>query len=162
MTTGTLHMLCGMIAAGKSTLAARLADEFDAVLVAEDTWLALLFGDEIQSIPDYVDRSARLRRVVGPLTTDLLRRGTTVILDFPANTAKNRQWMKRIIDDSSARHILHWLDTPIDVCRARLRARNARGDHDFAASDAEFDAIAQHFQAPRPEEGFTIERYAAA
>ena len=41
-------------------------------------------------------------------------------------------------------------------CRARLRARNASGTHDYAASDAEFDLITSHFVAPTPEEGFTV------
>lgn len=35
----TLHMLCGKIASGKSTLARRLADADSTVLLVEDEWL---------------------------------------------------------------------------------------------------------------------------
>ena len=42
-----LHMLCGKIAAGKSTLAARLASAPETVLIAEDDWLNALFADEL-------------------------------------------------------------------------------------------------------------------
>lgn len=35
----TLHMLCGKIAAGKSTLAAELGDANGTVIIAEDEWL---------------------------------------------------------------------------------------------------------------------------
>jgi len=43
------------------------------------------------------------------------------------------------------------------TCRARLHARNARGEHDFAATDAEFDLITRHFSVPSEEEGLVIE-----
>ncbi|WP_188115451.1 hypothetical protein [Stenotrophomonas cyclobalanopsidis] len=45
--------------------------------------------------------------------------------------------------------------------KARLRARNARGEHPFQASDAEFEQITRHFVAPAPEEGFQVIRYVA-
>ena len=47
-----LHMLCGLISSGKSTLAARLAAEPGTVLITEDDWLADLAvgwgGDQIK------------------------------------------------------------------------------------------------------------------
>lgn len=43
--TPTLHMICGKIAAGKSTLAARLAEADRTVLIAEDDWLGALYAD---------------------------------------------------------------------------------------------------------------------
>src|SRR6056297_1047756 len=43
----TLHMLCGRICSGKSTLAARLAAASGTVLVTEDTWLDALYPDEL-------------------------------------------------------------------------------------------------------------------
>jgi len=45
----TLHVLCGKIAAGKSTLAARLGGLPETVLVAEDAWLNALYPGEVQS-----------------------------------------------------------------------------------------------------------------
>jgi len=155
----TLHLLCGKIAAGKSTLAASLTKDEKAVLIVEDAWLAGLYPDEILSIADYVRSAARLRAVVGPHVAALLRAGPSVVLDFPANTAANRAWMREIIDQSGADHVLHWLDTPDAICRDRLRARNAAGDHAFAASDAEFETISRYFEAPRDSEGFHIKRY---
>jgi predicted kinase len=45
-----LHMMCGKIASGKSTLSAQLAREGAAVVIAEDAWLDVLFADQMQSI----------------------------------------------------------------------------------------------------------------
>lgn len=55
----TLHLLCGKIASGKSTLSARLGSLPGTVIVSEDYWLAALFADEMQSISDYVQYSSR-------------------------------------------------------------------------------------------------------
>jgi predicted kinase len=78
------------------------------------------------------------------------------VLDFPANTVANRAWMRGIVERSGARHMLHVLDVPDAICRTRLRARNAAGQHDFAARDAEFDAITAHFTLPTEDEGFNV------
>ena len=49
-----LHMLCGKAAAGKSTLARRLADAPATVLISEDVWLARLDKPEMQTVEDYI------------------------------------------------------------------------------------------------------------
>jgi predicted kinase len=156
MHQATLHMLCGKIAAGKSTLTTALSGAPSTVTLSEDSWLSRLYPGEINSIADYVRCAARLRETIAPHVEALLRAGLSVVLDFPANTLASRAWMRGIIDGSGARHVLHVLDVPDAVCRARLHARNAAGDHDFAATDAEFDAITASFVAPTPEEGFEI------
>ncbi len=44
MQAGTLHFVSGRLAAGKTTLARRLAAEHRGVLFCEDVWLAKLWG----------------------------------------------------------------------------------------------------------------------
>jgi len=149
-------MVCGKIAAGKSTLTARLAAAPATVLVSEDHWLARLYPGEIKTIPDYVRAAGRLRGVMGPHVETLLKAGLSVVLDFPANTLATRQWMRALFEGAGADHRLHLLDVPDEVCKARLKARNAAGAHDFAASEAEFDAITRYFVAPSADEGFRV------
>jgi predicted kinase len=152
----TLHMLCGKIAAGKSTLTARLSATPNTVSLSEDDWLPRLYPGQIVEVADYVRHAARLREAIGPHVEALLKAGLSVVLDFPANTAANRAWMRGIIDRSGARHVLHVLDVPDEVCRARLRARNAAGQHAYAATDAEFDLITAYFTPPTEDEGFNV------
>lgn len=156
MTTATLHLLCGKIAAGKSTLSAELGAAPGTVTLAEDGWLARLYPGEILTVADYVRCAARLREAVTPHVENLLRAGLSVVLDFPANTRASRAWMRGIIDRTGARHRLYWLDVSDEVCRGRLRQRNTAGTHEFAASDAEYDAITAYFMAPQADEGFEI------
>jgi predicted kinase len=158
MSHATLHMLCGKIAAGKSTLTAELSRAPSTIVISEDFWLSRLFGPELKDVTDYVRCSRRLREAVGPHIQDLLRIGVSVVLDFPANTPSTRAWMRTVFEEAGADHCLHFLDVPDEVCKARLRARNVAGTHDFAAADAEFDLIASYFVPPSDAEGFKVIR----
>ncbi|MFV9652413.1 AAA family ATPase [Pseudomonas citrulli] len=153
----TLHLLCGKIASGKSTLAKTLVAEHAAILLSEDTWLAQLYPGEILSIADYLRCAQRIRGVLGPLVINLLESGVNVVLDFPANTLANREWLLGLAQAAKVPHRLHYLELDDATCRARLHARNARGDHDFAATDAEFELITRHFCVPSEAEGLVIE-----
>ena len=158
----TLHILCGKIAAGKSTLAAALVREHRALLVSEDFWMSRLFGPELREVADYVRLSRRLREAMGPHLTELLRAGLWIVLDYPANTRAHRAWMKDVGEAADADVRLHYLDVPDAVCRARLRARNADGAHEFAATDEQFDLISSYFEPPAEEEGLAIVRHKPA
>lgn len=151
-----LHLVCGKIAAGKSTLVARLGECPGTLVVAEDHWLARLYPNEQTCLADYVRNATRLKSAMGPHLIDLLRAGLSVVLDFPANTLANRTWMRSLFEAAGARHTLHYLDVPDAVCKARLRERNARGEHDFTVTDEQFDLFTSYFVEPRPEEGFNL------
>lgn len=155
-TSPVLHLVCGKIASGKSTLTAKLSKLSGTVAIAEDDWLASLYSDEMASIPDYVRCAAKLRNVMGPHVVSLLKAEVSVVLDFPANTVANRGWMRGLIQEAGVAHKLHYLDIPDDVCKARLHKRNTSGDHAFTVTDEQFLRISRHFVAPVPEEGFDI------
>ncbi|TMJ58191.1 MAG: ATP-binding protein [Alphaproteobacteria bacterium] len=151
-----LHLFCGKVAAGKSTLAGRLAARPATLLITEDHWTSTLFADELRIMEDYGRYSARLRAAIGPHIVDILRQGLSIVLDFQANTVSVRSWMRSLIEQSGAAHELHLLDVPDTICRQRLRERNAGGAHPFQVSEAEYDLIASYFVPPGPGEGFNI------
>lgn len=154
-----LHLLCGKIASGKSTLAAELGAAPACVVISEDQWLAALYQDEMQSVADYVRVAAKLRKAMTPHLVALLHAGVSVVLDFPANTRANRDWMRSVIEASSAGHQLHYLDVADALCKSRLHARNQGGEHAFAATDEQFALITRYFEPPQEEEGFNLVRH---
>ena len=158
----TLHMMCGKIAAGKSTLAVRLGAENGALVLAEDDWLVALYADEMRDLADYVRCAAKLRAIMEPHVIALLQAGVSVVLDFPANTVGTRAWMRRVLAASGAEGRLHVLEVADAICLERLRVRNAGGDHPFAATEAQFHRMSAHFELPAADEGFVIERHAPA
>jgi len=155
----TLFLICGKIAAGKSTLAAKLAAAPATILVSEDKWLASLYRREMTTVADYIEYSGRLRDAIGPHVESVLRIGASVVLDFPANTLKQRLWMRGILERSGAHHELHFLDVPDHICKLRLSERNAAGSHAFAASEAEFEHMTSYFMPPSDHEEFNVIRH---
>ena len=154
---GTLHMLCGKIAAGKSTLSDELGKAENTVVISEDRWIAQLYPSEIKGLGDYFERSERLRVTLAPHIVDLLRVGVSVVLDFHANTVRARKWMRGLFEQAEAPHQLHFLDVPNEVCLARMHARRAAGEH--ALSDTEFHHVTSSFVAPSPDEGLNVIRH---
>lgn len=157
----TLHLVCGKIAAGKSTLTAELATAPGTILISEDMLLAALYPGAIASVADYVRCAARLREAVQGIIIDTLKAGCSVVLDFPANTVAGRSWMKTLAAAAGADHCLHYLDVSDEECKRRLRRRNEDRAHAFQTSDAEFDQITSYFVPPSLQEGFNVRRYAA-
>ena len=155
----TLHLLCGKIGSGKSTLAAELSNAPATLVISEDAWLSALFSDQMTSGADYVSCSKKLQNIMTTHVAALLNTGVSVVLDFAANTVIQRQWMRDIILQTGAAHQMHVLDVPDAVCLERLRARNAAGTHEFAATDEQFHQFAKYFVAPTEEEGFNIVRH---
>ena len=156
----TLHMVCGKIAAGKSTLSAKLGERPNTIVIGEDRWVEKLYQAEIKSVADFFRRSERLRATLTPHIVDLLRAGVSVVLDFHANTVASRHWMRTLFEEAHASHELHFLDVPDEVCRARMHARNAaRADDDFTTSDADFDHVTSFFVPPDESEGFNVVRH---
>ena len=50
---------------------------------------------------------------------DLLANGTSVVLDFPANTVNQRKWLKGIVVQADAHHEFHYLDSSDESCKAQ-------------------------------------------
>ncbi|MEP5155347.1 ATP-binding protein, partial [Planktotalea sp.] len=142
--THRLHMICGKIASGKSTLTADLAKRDNAIVLSEDAWLQTLYSDQLSSIADFVRCTQKIRQVVAPMVVSMLNAGSSVVLDFQANTVQSRKWMRGILEQTKAQNKLHILDVPDDICLARLRVRNAKGEHPFAVSEELFWQFSQH------------------
>lgn len=151
----TLHMLCGKIGAGKSTLAAELGCFPDTLVLSEDAWLVRLYPEN-RGVDDYVRAAGRLRRAMGEHVVQLLRTGISVVLDFPANTLANRLWMRSLFEAAAVPHILHYLDVSDEECRARLQRRNESGSALYVVTDAQFALVTSQFEAPNPDEGFDL------
>jgi predicted kinase len=159
-TPAKLIFICGKMASGKSTLARELALQYDAVLLAQDEFLEALFPGEITDIPSFFSRSTRLHDALAPHICALLSRGISVVLDFPANTRKQRAWFRELLDKAPVQHELHCLDVPDEVCKRQLRERSKDLPPGTPwTTGREFDAITAYFQPPFDDEGFTVVRH---
>ena len=156
---GTLYVLCGKMAAGKSTLARELAQRSAAILLVQDDWLDHLYPGDIVDVPAFAKFSARLRAALTDHICTLLSRGISVVLDFPGNTRTQRAWFRDLFERANADHELHFIDVPDELCKAQLKKRTEGA---VWTTDAEFDAITKFFKPPTADEGFNIIRHERA
>lgn len=151
---GTLTFFCGKMGAGKSTLAKQLAPENNAVLLSEDEWLAALYPDQIATFDDYLKFSAIMRPLIKSHVQNILSTGTHVVMDFPANTVKQRAWFKRLCEEIGAEHQLIFLDLNDEQCLAHIAKRSVEQPHRAQFdTEAMFHHVSQFFEAPTDDEG---------
>lgn len=154
---GKITFFSGKMGAGKSTLSVELATQNNAVLISEDEWLSSVYPDEISSLEDYVKYSNLLKPQMKKLVQSILLTGSSVVMDYPANTLRLRKWLKSIFTEIDADHELVYLDVPDEVCLSRIAKRSVEQPH-RAKTDtpAMFEAMKQYFQAPTADEGFSV------
>ena len=161
--TAKLIFMCGKMAAGKSALARELTEREGAILLVQDQLLGSLYPGEIIDIPGFTLRSSRLQAALEPHICGLLAKGVTVVLDFPANTLKQRAWFRGMFERANVAHELHFVDAPDALCKTQLRERSRDLPPDSRwTTDAEFEAITAYFQPPSADEGFNVVRHERA
>ena len=160
MNKGKLTLLCGKMGAGKSTHARKMAKDKSAVLLSEDEWLAAFYPNKINSLDDYLNYSKLLKPQVKKLVQSVLLAGVNVVLDFPANTVSQRQWLRGIFAEIDAPHSLVFLDVSDELCLQRVAKRAIeQPQRAVTDTDAMFEAITQHFVPPSVDEGFNVVQF---
>ena len=157
MSKGVLTFFCGKMGAGKTTKASEIAAKRNAVLLSEDEWLASVFPNKITSLEDYIKYSSRLNPQMKKLVQSILVTGSDVIMDFPANTIRQREWFRTIFSEIQAPHNLIYIDLPNEICLARIAERSVEQPERSKTDTPEmFEVVTRYFMAPTPDEGFNI------
>ncbi len=141
-----LMVLCGVQASGKSTLSKKLKEEFNAEIVSSDA-IRLEHNFEYSC-----ETSALTFKILYERINELLAQGKNVIMDATNITIKAR---KVIFDNVKVKchKSIYILNTPIEVCKERLKARN-ESDHPQKIDLSAIDKYVRMFQVPFYEEGW--------
>jgi len=150
----TLALMCGLSFSGKSTIAARLADELDAELISLDAINAErgLYGG--QGIP--LEEWAKTNRLAHERSRDALTRGRHVVVDDTGSPRFIRDAWRAIAEDAAAPFIIVWVQIDAALQRERVLAnRTGQERHDITDS-----VLAEHvasFEAPTDEAPIVID-----
>ncbi len=114
-----MFLVCGMPGSGKSTLARRLAAEHAALHLDPDAWIIELGLDPHDPL-----LRARFEALQWDQAQDLLRLGTSVVIENASWTRANRDRRLATARELGARAELHVLDVPLEERWRRIVRRN--------------------------------------
>ena len=156
---GTLIFFCGKMGAGKTTKSKQLSHERNAVLLSEDEWLESLYPKQIKTFDDYLKFSRQLKPLVTSHVQSILRTGTNVVMDFPANTVSQRKWFITLFTEINAPHEMIYMNISDKICLKQIAQRSIE-QPERAAFDTEevFHHVTSFFEEPSADEGFNIKR----
>lgn len=154
---GTLTFFCGKMGAGKTTKSKIVSLEKNAILLSEDDWLEAHYPNQINSFDDFIKFSTLIKPFVKSHVQQILNTGTNVVMDFPANTKKQREWFKQLCDEIKCNHELVFLDLSDEQCLVQIAKRREEQPHraQFDNEDT-FKHVTQYFEAPLTSEDLNI------
>lgn len=146
---GHLIILCGRSFSGKSTVASKLADAFNATTISLDDINAergLWGGDGIP-----ISEWAKTNTMARERTTGLLSRSQTVVIDDTNSPRFLRDGWRDLCKTSDAPYALVFVDTPVELIRDRLQD-NRRTSHRQDVIDQVMDEHLDSFEPPDDDE----------
>lgn len=153
----TVHLLCGLPASGKTTLARRLEQERVAVRFTLDEWMLSVF-DLAPSDAAYGPRASRVKELIWRMVERVLALGHDVVLDWSHWSVGAREEARRRAAALGADAVVHYIDVPLEVVEQRLAERNMTapaGVHLLDLDDVRRFAR-DLFEPPTPAEAVAI------
>ena len=150
---GKLFFFCGKMGAGKSLKSKFIAAENDAVLISEDDWLSAHYPTQIRTFDDYIKYSNLIKPFVKSHVQNLLNIGVNVVMDFPANTVKQRTWFTSLCLEVNSEHELWYIDLSNEQCLSHISKRRVeQPERAHFDTEAVFHHVTQYFEAPTDNE----------
>ncbi len=157
---GMLIFFFGKMGSGKTTLSKQISRHPKMILMFEDEWLQRLYPGEINSLEDYLKYSSRLKSIVIEYIKYLLNMGITVVMDFPANTKRNREWFKHLFSEANSPHELVYLEVDDNTCLKQIKKRAlVQPEREKFDTKEMFYQLRKYFQPPSGDEDFNINYY---
>lgn len=143
--------------AGKSTKSKALTIEKNAVLLSEDDWLVAHYQGQINSFEDYLKFSAIIKPFVKSHVQQILNTGTNVVMDFPANTVRQRAWFKQLCIEIGCEHEMIFLDLSNEQCLSQIaKRRTEQPERAQFDNETMFNHVTAFFEPPSANEGLNI------
>ena len=149
-----VHLICGKICSGKTTLARKLAEEQNAVILSCDEVTWTLFDNDLGERHD--EMTGRIRRYLLCKAVEIVRAGTDVILDWGFWTSAYRAEIREYF--AAEKISTHWtyLSVPSEEWERRIAKRNAAvlagESHDYYLDGGLRTKLESLFEEPSREE----------
>lgn len=159
-----IHLICGPIGAGKTTVAHKIAKEKNAIRFSEDEWLAKLFvpdapkvllAEPIAIVSAWAaEKYARCRGQIWLVCKQLLDQNVSIVLDGAAANKAQRDAIRRKASENQVEFQLYYVNADPEVRKNRVFSRNLEKGTTYSLEVTQeiFDHTESIFQDPQGEE----------
>ena len=157
-TMPTVHFLCGYMGFGKSTVARKLALQYNAVILNDDEFMRELFG---RNLPEEQFRQAheKVSEFTWRLGERIVSIGTSVIFDRGFWSRKSRQVAVERAGRFCDSLLFHQIECDMETAKKRVLNRTATDSSALEINENTFDVMAHCYEPIEPEENLNVIYY---
>ncbi len=154
----TVHFLCGYMGFGKSTVARKLALQYNAVILNDDEFMRELFG---RNLPEEQFRQAhdKVSEFTWRLGERIVSIGTSVIFDRGFWSKKSRQAAVERAGRFCDSLLFHQIECDMETAKKRVLNRTATDSSALEINENTFDVMAHCYEPIEPEENLNVIYY---
>ena len=152
----TIHLMCGFIGFGKTTIAKQLADKLSAVRFSHDDIMLERYGrqpdnfqEKYKSVDDFIKAEA----------AQCIQRGQDVIMDYGFWSHDKRalyyNWAKTLTDNV----VFHVLYCDMDLAKKRTLQRSGTDAKALMIDENAFDALSSQFEPWSDKDQYPVVLY---
>jgi len=152
-----IMLISGLVGAGKSTYARRLAKEESAIRFSIDEWMIALFKADFPKQLDFewsMERIYRIEEQVWSVVEQLIVNGTSVILDFGLLQREHRQKFYDWAEINNFTIEIHVIEADKDIRWQRVLNRNLEkgATYSLEVNKEMFDFCEDLYERPEADE----------
>lgn len=148
-----VYLICGKICSGKTTLAKKLAESRNGVILSCDEVTWTLFDNDLGEEHD--EMTSRIRRYLLHKAAEIVRTGTNVILDWGFWSAAYRTEVGEYFSAEKIKTQWTYLSVPPGEWKRRIEKRNAAvlagESHDYFVDEGLLAKLERLFEEPGEE-----------
>ena len=154
----TVHFLCGYMGFGKSTIARKLALQYNAVILNDDEFIRRLFG---RNLPEEEFRHAhkKVTKFTWELGERIVSIGTSVIFDRGFWSKESRRDAVERAEKFCDSILFHQIECDMETAKQRVLSRTANDEGALKITEATFDLFAKRYEPISPDEKLNVIYY---
>ncbi|GAB3535126.1 P-loop nucleotide/nucleoside kinase family protein [Photobacterium alginatilyticum] len=152
MTNGSVFLLTGKVACGKTTYARKKQSEENCLFLSLDEMVLNIFGDN--PTREQIDSSDEgCCNYLQTLALKILQTGTNVYLDWGFWKQEERERVRQFFESKGHVVYLYYFDIPLDIRLSRNAKRNNSDDtNSFKIEDKDVALFDSFYETPTEDE----------
>lgn len=118
----TIHLMCGYIGFGKTTVAKQIEQETGARRFTPDDVMIELFGTDVGD--DFMEKANKVDEYIWEQIALAIKNGQDVIYDAGSWSADDRKYVMQRIQKLGAKSLWHQVNCDIELAKKRTLARS--------------------------------------